>query len=262
MNTDITVALIGATGVCGTIVGTVLGAKIQARGGHAQAQAARDAAETAAQAAQRQVIRERSWTVLTAYLRAAAELVEATDQLYRSAQAREDVERAYHAFGLVHAEAELALPPGMDEVLADLGRAVRQVYHTARMRSSTERAVRTLDEICQAGDPAAARAKEALTRLRATNPPLWNARLGREAPPQYSELIEALHAVPGLAGDQVRELLNSAAVPHEYESRREGLWSAREERIARRNTYRDARQSFIEAARNVLGTNELQDHNG
>ncbi|MFJ2968697.1 hypothetical protein ACIPIC_41330 [Streptomyces collinus] len=142
-----------------------------------------------------------------------------------------------------------------------MGRAVRQVYHTARMRSSTERALRALDEMCQAGDPAAVRAKEALTRLRAANPPLWNARLGREAPPQYAELIEALHAVPGLAGDQVRELLNSAAVPHEYESRREGVWSAREERIARRNTYHGARRALIEAARNALGTNELPDNN-
>ncbi|MFK4066507.1 hypothetical protein [Streptomyces sp. NPDC029674] len=49
MDNGMAVALIGAIGVGGTIVGTftgtVLGARIQARGGHDQAQSARDAAE-------------------------------------------------------------------------------------------------------------------------------------------------------------------------------------------------------------------------
>lgn len=258
MDTEIMVALIGAAGVCGTIVGTVVGARIQAHGGHAQAQAARDAADTAAKSMRHQALRELRWTVLTAYLRAAGECMEATDQRYTSSQSRAEADRAYHAYGLAHAEAELAAPPGMDDVLADMHRGVQGAYQAARRRAPTEQALRALDELSRADEPAAVRAKVALARLRAADAPLWNPRRAGDPPPQYAEVIEALYAVPQLDRDQVRLLIESAAVPHEHERNpRDNVWSAREERTQRRNTYRDTRRALIEAARDALSTNEL-----
>ncbi|MDG9700915.1 hypothetical protein [Streptomyces sp. DH37] len=257
MDTEITVALIGAAGVCGTIVGTVVGARIQAHGGHAQAQAARDAADTAAKSTQHQALRELRWPALTAYLRAASECMEATEGLHTPSQSRAEVEQAYHAYGLVHAEVELAAPPGMDGVLADMHRVVQGAYHAARTRAPTERALRALDELSQASEPSAVRAKAALARLCASDPPLWDPRRAGDPPPQYAEVIEALYAVPQLDRDQVRLLLANAAVPHEYERNpRDNVRSAREERRQRRNNYRDARRALIVAARNALGTTD------
>ncbi|MFF7393274.1 hypothetical protein ACFZAE_33145 [Streptomyces scabiei] len=261
MNTEITVALIGAAGVCGTIVGTVVGARIQAHGGHAQAQAARDAAATAAQAARRQALHELRWTTLTALLRSAGECMEATEQMYTSSQARADAERAeveqvYHAFRLVHAEAELAAPPGMEDVLARMNRVVMGAYDGARMRAPTERALRALDELSREGDPAAIRAKEALTRLRTVGAPLWSPHRG-DPPPEYEEVIEALNAVPRLDRQQVRLLLASAAVPFEYErSRLENVRGAMRDRTTRRHAYQTARQELITASREALSTYE------
>ncbi|WP_406723508.1 hypothetical protein WJ438_00765 [Streptomyces sp. GD-15H] len=261
MDMEITVALIGAAGVCGTIVGTVVGARIQAHSGHAQAQAARDAAATAAQAARRQALQELRWTTLTALLRAAGECMEATEQLYTSSQARVDAEltevkRVYRAFRLVHAEAELAAPPGMEGVLAHMNRVVMGAYDGARMRAPTERALQALDELSREGDPAAMQAKEALTRLRRAGAPLWSPHRG-DPPPEYEEVIEALNAVPRLDRHQVRLLLANAVVPLEYErSRLENVRGALQERTARRHAHQDARQKLITAAREALSTNE------
>lgn len=64
VKTEIVVALIGAVGVMGTIVGTVVGARFQADGGHAQAAAARAAADTAARAAWHQTMRDLRWSAV------------------------------------------------------------------------------------------------------------------------------------------------------------------------------------------------------
>ncbi|WP_369780696.1 hypothetical protein [Streptomyces sp. R33] len=260
MDTEITVALIGGAGVCGTIVGTVVGARIQARGGHAQAQAARDAAATAAQASRRHALHELRWTTLTALLRAASECIEATEHLYTSSQARPDaerevVERVYHAFRLAYAEAELAAPHGMESVLTRMNSVVMGAYSSARGRAPTERALRALDELSREGDSAGQQAKEALARLRAAGAPLWNPRFG-DPPPEYAEAIQALNAVPRLDREQVRLLLTNAAVPHEHEPNREDLRGAMQERAERRHSYQAARQELIAATRKALGTND------
>lgn len=261
MDTEITVALIGTAGVCGTIAGTLVGARVQAHGGHAQAQAARDAAATAAQAARRQALHDLRWSSLTALLRAATECMETTGRLYTSSQARIDTERAevertYHTFRLVQAEAELAAPPEMKDTLAQMNRAVMAAYDNARMQAPTERAMRALDELAREADPAALRAKDALTRLRAAGAPLWNPRSGNP-PAEYEEAIEALNAVPRLDRQQVRLLLGNAAVPLEYESDRiQNVRSARRAWAERRHRYQEARHELIVVARQALNTNE------
>ncbi|MFB6905540.1 hypothetical protein ACFCWB_14885 [Streptomyces bacillaris] len=256
-----TVALIGAAGVCGTIAGTIVGARIQAYGGYAQAQAARDAAATAAQAARRQALHDLRWTSLTALLRAAAECMEATGQMYTSSEVRADaeraeMERAYHAYRLVQAEAELAAPPKLRETLDGMRRAVMGAWDDVRMQAPTERAQRALDELCREGDTAAINAKEGLTRLRTSGAPLWNPRLGNP-PTEYEVVIDALNAVPRLDRQQVRLLLASAAVPLEYEHNRfENVRGARRARTERQHAYEAARRELIAAARDVLNTNE------
>ncbi|MFF6946322.1 hypothetical protein [Streptomyces lavendulae] len=255
MDTEITVALIGVAGVAGTIAGTVLGARIQARGGHAQAQAARDAAQTAAEAARSVAVRDRRWSALTSYLQAASEVVEASDRMYRSPSGQQEFMNAYHEFGLAHAETELAVPTSMREEFTAMSGAVRQVYHTARMMSGASQAQGALDALCQAGDEAATRAKTVLTALRSSRPPLWNPLLSAPAPPEYTEAIEALNAVPTLDRDQVRHLLSTAGAPGEYETARDNMWSGREARHTRRNRYLETRGKLVEAAREALGTN-------
>lgn len=261
MDTEITIALIGAAGVCGTIAGTIVGARIQAHGGYAQAQAARDAAATAARAARRQALHDLRWTSLTALLRAAAECMEATGQMYTSSEARADagraeVERAYHAYRLVQAEAELAAPPELREALDRMRQVVMGAWHDVRMQAPTERAQRALDELCREGDPAAIYAKGALTRLRSSEAPLWNPLFGNP-PAEYEEVIDALNAVPRLDRQQVRLLLANAAVPLEYERNRfENVRGARQARTERQRAYEAARHQLIAAARDVLNTNE------
>ncbi|MEV0529924.1 hypothetical protein AB0I66_41605 [Streptomyces sp. NPDC050439] len=154
MDIDITVALIGAIGVGGTIVGTfagtVFGARIQARVGHDQAQAARDAATTTATAAARQAMVERRWAILAEYLRAAAALHESANRLYAlSADVRvagslitadgpaveADVEERRHALLYAYAEAELGAPAEMRPLILDLkGRTFSHVEQSIRGR--------------------------------------------------------------------------------------------------------------------------------
>ncbi|MFE5628334.1 hypothetical protein [Streptomyces sp. NPDC056543] len=262
MDTEITVALIGAAGVGGTIIGAIVGARIQANGGHAQAQAARDAAETAAQAVRRQALHDLRWTTTTALLRAAGESMEATGRLYLAAPdadtERAEAERVLHAFRLTYAEAELAAPPGIREEIEAVDQVVRTAHYLARMRAPAERAWRVLDDLCRQGNAAALHAKGALARLRATDAPLWNPSLGGgDPPPEYDEVITALNAVPQLQREQVRLLLGVAAVPLEYERRRENVINARRDWSEQDYRYQAARQKLIEAARRVLGTDGL-----
>ncbi|MBM9624742.1 hypothetical protein [Streptomyces zhihengii] len=264
MDTEITVALIGAAGVCGTIAGAIVGARIQANGGLAQAQAARDAADTVAQSARRQALHDLRWRTMTALLRAAGECVEASGRLYLAAPEasgeQAEAEQVLHAFRLAFAEAELAAPPGVEEELAAVGRAVRTAHHWARTRAPGEQAWRELDRLSRQGDAAAARAKGALARLRAEGAPVWNPRHGDgDPPPEYEAAIAALNAVPQLERGQVRLLLVTAVEPLEYERGHEptqaGLrLNARREWAQRNYRYQEARQELIEAARQVLGT--------
>ncbi|MFD8848979.1 hypothetical protein [Streptomyces sp. NPDC059604] len=139
MDNDMAIALIGAIGVGGTIVGTfagtVLGARIQARGGHDQAQAARDAATTTATATARQAMIERRWATLAEYLRAAAALHESANRLYASSAdlrvagslitvdgpaLEAEVEERRHALLHAYAEAELGAPAEMRPLVSDL----------------------------------------------------------------------------------------------------------------------------------------------
>ncbi|MFD3612043.1 hypothetical protein ACFWXA_28975 [Streptomyces atroolivaceus] len=259
MDTQITVALIGAAGVGGTIAGAIVGARIQANGGHAQAQAARDAAETAAQAGRRQALHDLRWTTMTALLRAAGESMEATGRLYLAGAdahaERAEAERVLHGFRLAYAEAELAAAPGIREEIAAVGQVVRTAHYLARMRAPAERAWRVLDDLCREGDAAAVPAKGALARLRAAGAPLWNPSVGGgDPPPEYDEVIAALNAVPQLERGQVRLLLGVAAVPLEYERRRENVVNARRDWAEQNYRYQEARQGLIGAARRVLGT--------
>ncbi|CAM5319803.1 hypothetical protein SCHAM137S_01964 [Streptomyces chartreusis] len=250
-----------APAICGAAAGTVVGARIQAHGGHAQAQAARDAADTAAQSARQQDLHDLRWATLTALLRAAAECMEATEHLFISSQARADaeraeIERAHHTFRLVYAEAELATPPGLELALRHMNSAVMGAYQAGKTRAPTERALRALEELTQEGDPAAVRAKESLIRLRAAGAPLWSPYRG-SPPPEYAEVIEALYEVPRLDRSQVRLLLGSAAVPHEFElNPHDNVRGARQEWAERRNAYQDARRELIAAAREAMSTDE------
>ncbi|MEU3795989.1 hypothetical protein AB0F07_40500 [Streptomyces fructofermentans] len=187
--------------------------------------------------------------------------MEATEHLFTSSQSRAEAERAefersHHTFRLIYAEAELAAPPGLEDVLRDMNRVVMGACQAGKTRAPTERALRALEELTQEGDPAAVRAKECLIRLRAAEAPLWNPRRG-SPPPEYAEVIEALYAVPRLDRSQVRLLLENAAVPHEFErSPHDNVRGARQEWAQRRNTYRDARRELIAAAREAMSTDE------
>ncbi|MFG3285555.1 hypothetical protein [Streptomyces sp. NPDC048111] len=188
MDNDIAVALIGAIGVGGTIVGTfagtVLGARIQARGGHDQAQAARDAATTTATA--RQAMAERRWAILAEYLRAAA-LHESANRLYAlGADVRiagslitvdgpaleADVEERRHALLYAYAEAELSTPAEMRPLVSDLkDRAFSHVEQSIRGRDliSAQTALRGL-AAAQGHDSPAGRAHLTVTTPSAPHP--------------------------------------------------------------------------------------------
>ncbi|WP_447035028.1 hypothetical protein [Streptomyces sp. DSM 118878] len=191
MDNDITIALIGVTGVVGTIVGTfvgtVLGARIQARGGHDQAQAARDAATTIATATARQAMVERRWATLAEYLRAAAALHESANRLYAlSADVRiagslitvdgpaleADVEERRHALLYAYAEAELGAPAEMRPLVFDLkDRTFFHVEQSIRGRDliSAHTALRGL-AAAQGHDSPAGRAHRAVTTSSAPHP--------------------------------------------------------------------------------------------
>ncbi|MFE6684553.1 hypothetical protein [Streptomyces sp. NPDC057729] len=191
MDNDIAVALIGAIGVGGTIIGTfagtVLGARIQARGGHDQAQAARDAATTTATATARQAMVERRWAILAEYLRAGAAFHESANRLYAlSADVRvagslitgdgpaleADVEERRHALLYAYAEAELGVPAEMRPLVADLkARTFSHVEQSIRGRDliSAHTALRDL-AAAQGRDSPAGRAHRAVTTSSAPHP--------------------------------------------------------------------------------------------
>ncbi|EPH46633.1 hypothetical protein ABT390_38640 [Streptomyces aurantiacus] len=191
MDSDIAVALIGAIGVGGTIVGTfagmVLGARIQARGGHDQAQAARDAATTTATATARQAMAERRWAILAEYLRSAAALHESANRLYAlSADVRiagslitvdgpaleADVEERRHALLYAYAEAELGAPAEMRSLVSDLqDRTFSHVEQSIRGRDliSAHTVLRDL-AAAQGHDSSAGRAHLAVTTPSAPHP--------------------------------------------------------------------------------------------
>ncbi|WP_329112104.1 hypothetical protein [Streptomyces sp. NBC_01353] len=163
MDTGITVALIRAAGVAGTILGTVVGARIQANGGHAQAQAARDAAATAAQAARDQVLGERRWTVLTAYLRAADLCADTCSQSFDSGSLTEN-NPAYKTFVLAQAEAELVAPSTLDAELEEMQGAVRNLWTTAGIWAPHMWAWRILTELEQSSGPESEQVRAVLER--------------------------------------------------------------------------------------------------
>ncbi|MFF9053902.1 hypothetical protein ACF09Z_22485 [Streptomyces erythrochromogenes] len=157
MKTEIVVAVIGAVGVTGTIVGTVVGALFQAHGGRAQAAAARAAADTAARAAWHQTMRDLRWTVLSAYLRAAAEADEADEAAHRTG-APADVEAAKessHAYRLAYAEAELIASDAVLPALTMLNERLRASHLQALQRALAAAAIRELEDRRRLGDSAA-----------------------------------------------------------------------------------------------------------
>ncbi|WP_326623326.1 hypothetical protein OG863_40400 [Streptomyces decoyicus] len=244
MNTETMVALIGAAGVLGTIGGTVVGARIQANGGHAQAQAARDAAATAAQAARGQALGERRWAVLTAYLRAADLCVDVVSQSYDAGFLTEN-DSAYKVFVLAQAEAELAAPTSMDTHLAEMHNAVRNVWSTADIWAPHGWGWRALAEMAQSGRPEAEQARTTLHRVRGEGP--RESRTLAQLRAEHEELRTALEALPRFGTDQVSGLLRDRSDPDR--AGREQRW--------REQHYVDVREKLIEAARDVLGTNQL-----
>ncbi|MFF3722296.1 hypothetical protein ACFYYM_07970 [Streptomyces erythrochromogenes] len=157
VKTEIVVAVIGAVGVTGTIVGTVVGALFQANGGHAQAAAARAAANTAARAAWHQTMRDLRWTVLSAYLRAAAEADEADEAAHRTG-APADVEAArksFHAYRLAYAEAELIASDAVLPALTTLNERLQASHLQALQRALATAAIRELEDRRRLGNSAA-----------------------------------------------------------------------------------------------------------
>lgn len=244
MNTEITVALIGAAGVLGTIGGTIVGARIQSNSGHAQAQAARDAASTAAQAARGQVLGERRWAVLTTYLRAADLCVDAVAQSYDSGSLEEN-DGTYKVFVLAQAEAELAAPTNMDTHLAEMHNAVRNIWSTANIWAPHGWGWRALTEMAQSGRPEAEQARTVLQRVRGEGP--RESRTVAQLRAEHEELRATLEALPGFGTNHVSGLLRDRSDPDR--AGREQRW--------REQHYFEVREKLIEAARSVLGTNQL-----
>ncbi|MFJ3807278.1 hypothetical protein ACIPWE_13100 [Streptomyces sp. NPDC090073] len=244
MDTEITVALIGAAGVLGTIGGTVVGARIQANSGHAQAQAARDAAATAAQAARGQALEERRWGVLTTYLRSADLCVDTVAQSYESGSLAEN-DSAYKVFMLAQAEAELAAPTDMDTHLAEMHNAVRNIWSTADIWAPHGWGWRALNEMAQSGRPEAEQARTALQGLRGEGH--REARTFAQIRAEHEELSAALRALPGFGTDHVSGLLQDRSDPDR--AGREQRW--------REQHYFEVRERLIETSRNVLGTHQI-----
>ncbi len=241
MDSQITTALIGVVGVAGTVGGTVLGSWLQARGGRAQAQAARDAAETAANVVHVQAVRERVWTVMPAYLRAADEYADLMSGDYRN-EDRETARNARRTFRLVAAEADLAVPEDMRPTLQVLSKKLRQLDRAAQRECRTGRAHAALEALVRAGDQNARRAAQELLQIRRVEtPPSWEPLFG-DPPAAYVPAIAALDAA-GL--QEVREVLLSDA------HRRPGVQAVRHRA---QNEVGNARRAVTDATRTALGT--------
>ncbi|MDX3572884.1 hypothetical protein [Streptomyces sp. ID05-47C] len=240
MDPQISVALIGAAGVAGTVGGTVLGAWIQARGGRAQAQAARDAAVTAAQATLAHATQERVWTVIPVYLRAAGEYAQAVERLYQ-VDAVDDVLVARRAFELAKAEAELAAPQGMRSALESLAGALRALEGVAGLVGAGERAHGALMILCDS-DVNAHEARIELRNLDVANVPTWTpTRL--PAPAAYEPAVAALEAVAGLTEEQRVALLSRAPRVRAIQARRRDSMAQ----------YQSARAEVVDTTRAALG---------
>lgn len=244
MDAQITTALIGVAGVAGTVGGTVLGSWLQARGGRAQAEAARDAAATAARAAHAQAVRERVWTVLPVYLRAASEFVDAVER-HVQVEATAEVQAARRAFDLAHAEAELVVPEEMREVLAALRGSQNDFLQVDRAWGRSMRARHALEQLEQAGDAAACRAMRELRDLERPSRPGWGPAPQPERRPDPGPAIAALTEVTALA--PAHRFLLIGAARHDRTAPTDRVEHARE-------TYRQARRAVIDATRTALGT--------
>ncbi|KOU59198.1 hypothetical protein ADK90_28150 [Streptomyces sp. XY413] len=245
MDTQITTALIGAVAVGGTIGGTVIGSWLQARGGRAQAAAARDAAATAARAAHDQAVRERVWTVVPLYLRAASAYVDAMERQLQTEDARADVRAAYRAFELAHAEAELAVPEEMRDALANLRGSMNGFRHVERQWGRSMRAWYALRELAAAGDAAAGRAVRMVPTQEMASRPDQPVIVRSVGPYEPGPVIAAVEAVTALTPRQ-RSTLNTALRRDPAER------YARLERA--RNTHERARRAVIDGTRAALGT--------
>lgn len=254
MRSDIVVALIGAIGVGGTIVGTfagtVLGARIQARGGHDQAQAARDAAATAAGAARQQALHERQWSALSTYLGIASACFDLCKDSYVSAsEPPPEAELTFRELHRSHAEAELALPSTMHNPLVFLLNAVLDMWHAANRQARVVRAARVLAAIdpSDPGRPVAERARLALEQLRASDLLDWGPQESATRPRVYAEAQAALEAVPQLDTEDMWALVSDAADPTDSSERLSQL----------RQNYLRTRQSLTQAARESWGTDAI-----
>lgn len=261
MDNDIAIALIGAIGVGGTIVGTfagtVLGARIQVRGGHDQARAARDAATTIATATARQAMVERRWATLAEYLRAAAALHESANRLYAlSANVRvagslvtvdgpaleAEVEERRHALLYAYAEAELGAPAEMRPLVSDLkSRTFFHVEQSIRGRDliSAHTALSGLTA-AQGHDSPAGRAHRAVTTPSAPHP--VDDTTHEDLARWRTEAARTLENVRELTFEQ-RHLL--AYLPYEDQT----LIA-----IEAGDRYREAWDALVTAARQTLGT--------
>jgi hypothetical protein len=254
VKSDIAVALIGAIGVGGTIVGTfagtVLGARIQARGGHDQAQAARDAAATAAGAARQQALHERQWAALSTYLGIASACSDlCVDSFVSASDLPPEAELTFRDLHRSHAEAELALPSTMNNLLVSLANAVLDMWHAANKRALVVRAARVLAAIepSEHGGPEAERARLALEQLRASDPLDWGPLESATRPRVYAEAFAALNVVPQLDAEGVSALVTDAADPTD----------SGEQLYQLRRNYQQSRQSLIRAARQYWGTDVI-----
>lgn len=257
MEAEVTAAVIGVAGVAGTILGTfagaVLGARIQAGGGHAQAQAARDAALTAAEAARRQLLREREWTALSTYLKAASESFDRSLQTYVAPSSEGGAGPAVSELMHAHAQAELAAPRGLEALIVNLFNATIEMHHAANAQRHRYQGMQILSEIGPS-DPGAAqaeRARQALgelasARSEASGVVEWDSPERIRARSAYAEAQEALCDVARLDAAQVWALLADS----EDTDGRVGVQLTR-----LRQGYFGARTALITAAREALGAN-------
>ncbi|MFI8823741.1 hypothetical protein [Streptomyces sp. NPDC053431] len=245
MDASIMSALIGAVAVGGTALGTVLGGWVQARGGQAQALAAQQAARIAAEASHTQALYDRRWAVLAAYLRSASECVEASDRLYAT-DSLPEARRQWYAFSLAHAEAELAAPAALLPRIDDLRKAVGRMYWSAQLAGPAHRAHKELRRRAGEGEAEAVRAQEAVERLWETDEDA--PRPVREASPEYARASQALHDLPGFAGEQASLLLAGTRRQRD---------TARREREEHKEHHHAARRKLVAEARGAFGTDRL-----
>lgn len=242
VKTEIVVALIGAVGVMGTIVGTVVGARFQANGGHAQAAAARAAADTAARAAWHQTMRDLRWTVLSAYLRAAAEADEADEAAHRTGTPAdvEAAKKAFHAYRLAYAEGELIASDAMIPALTTLNERMQRSHHKAMQRAPVTAAMRVLEDRRRLGDSAAS---QALQRLEE------GMELGLAQPGMVDIARNALRLVPETAAR-----LHGLSVILSWDDAYEAIIDYTPAARARSERLTTARTSLVNVIRNELGT--------